>query len=453
MSDGALEEKMSHFMRKIGAERTLLMVPINIVVTGRVEGAVTPKQVQDALDRLRARHLQLAVRVRFDDDGTGWYVSDDVPAVPVRIEPRVDDDSWLACAQAEYRKPFPIEKGPLVRCVLVRAEDRLEVLLVAHHVISDGMSLTFLLRDLLQAIAHPEDPVEALPAPPPIDATTVPQPPRTNLLTSWIMNLMNRKWAAKKIRFGETEMQTMHEVFWERNRDVHTAAHVLDETATAALVARCREEKVTVNAALWAAFLSAQDKVQRDDKPYRRRSALAVSTRDKLNVPVGEVLGFFASSLSVNLPDTSREPFWDSARAVHEAIKQELARTDLFRMLMADGVHPTLLDALYFQKLGMLNESLARKLLRKMSWHKVSYGYALTNVGRLDIPTEYGALKLNAVFGPSFYSDVDEKVVGAITVGGKLTLTLNCSEEVVGQGAAKALLETTVSILAEASPC
>ena len=116
---------------------------------------------------------------------------------------------------------------------------------------------------------------------------------------------------------------------------------------------------------------------------------------------------------------------------------------------MADSVHPTLLDSMYFLKYGFLNEPLSKKLLRKMSWHQLSYGYALTNVGRVDIPTDYGALQLEAVFGPSFYSDVDEKVVGAVTVGGKLTLTLNCNKEVVGPGAAKELLETAVSILAE----
>ncbi len=451
MSDASLKEDMSHFTKKIGAERALLMVPLNIVMAARVAGTATPEQVQDALETLRARHKQLGVRVRFDESGAGWYVSDGVPRIPVRVLARIDCDTWLSCLQDEYRKPFPIETGPLVRCVLVRGEDRFDVLLVAHHVISDGMSLTFLMRDLLQCIAHPDAPVEPLPAPPPIDAGTVPKPPRVKPLVKWIMNLMNRKWAKKNIRFGEAEMREMHAAFFERNQNIRTVARELDEAATKALVARCREERVTVNAALWAALLAAQEEVQKDRKRYRLRSALAASTRDKLTVPVGEVLGFYASSLSVTLPAPSRAAFWDTARAVHKAIRKALDRTDLFRMLMADGVHPTLLDALYFQKLGLLDEPLAKKFLRKMSWHRVSYGVALTNVGRVDIPAEYGEMKLESVYGPSFYSDVDEKVVGAVTVGGKLTLTLNCSEEIVGPGAAKALLETALSRLAEAS--
>ena len=70
--------------------------------------------------------------------------------------------------------------------------------------------------------------------------------------------------------------------------------------------------------------------------------------------------------------------------------------------------------------------------MSKMGWHKITYGYALTNVGRFDIPTTYGPYRLEAVYGPLFYSDVEEKMVGVITVGGRLSIILACNESVVG---------------------
>ncbi len=90
-------------------------------------------------------------------------------------------------------------------------------------------------------------------------------------------------------------------------------------------------------------------------------------------------------------------------------VSNELARTNLFKMLSADLVHPTLLDSLYFSKYGLLDEAMPKRLLRKMGWHKVTYGYAITNVGRFDIPIVYGPLKLEAVYGPSVYSDAKRK--------------------------------------------
>ena len=103
-------------------------------------------------------------------------------------------------------------------------------------------------------------------------------------------------------------------------------------------------------------------------------------------------------------------------------------------MLSAEWVHPTLVDSLYFSKYGLLNETMPKILLRKMGWQEVTYGYAITNVGRFDIPTVYGSLKLEGVYGPLVYSDVQEKIVGVITVGRRLSFVLTCNESVIGDG-------------------
>ena len=75
---------------------------------------------------------------------------------------------------------------------------------------------------------------------------------------------------------------------------------------------------------------------------------------------------------------------------------------------------------------------MPNKLLRKMKWHQTTYGYALTNVGRFDIPASYGPLELEAAHGPLFYSDVEEKVLGVITVGGRLSFFHVSRRPVVG---------------------
>jgi len=105
--------------------------------------------------------------------------------------------------------------------------------------------------------------------------------------------------------------------------------------------------------ALWAAFLAAQSEIQQYHLRYRQRSALAVSTREKLNVSVGDALGFYASSLTVKLPQSPSVTFWDNARDVHARITRELTKTNLFRMLSSELIHPTLLNSLYFGKLGL----------------------------------------------------------------------------------------------------
>ena len=68
-------------------------------------------------------------------------------------------------------------------------------------------------------------------------------------------------------------------------------------------------------------------------------------------------------------------------------------------------------------------------------------------MGRLDIPTRYGPLELEAVYGPSIFSDVEEKVIGVITVGGRLSVTLLCNEKVTEPGVAERLKNAAMVIL------
>ena len=422
------------FRRKIGGERVLLMLPLNVVMVGRIRGAVEHSSIAAALEQLRWRHPLLTVRAQIDDDGTGSYVTEGVPAIATHVEPRQSEEQWLDRVKEEFRTSFPIETGPLVRCALLQSAEVSEIVLCGHHAICDGMSLGYLLRDLLKYLAEPTHEFESPINPPPIDLTTVPSPPSTNLLLRFVTSRINKKWAAKKIRFSESEMRRMHEEFWKRNPAIQVLAWSMDPEATTGLVERCRAENVTVNTALWTAFLAAQYDVQDDRRRDRQRSALAVNTRNKLNVPVGDAFGFYASSLTLKLPYSPGKSFWDNARQVHSKIASGLSRTNIFRMLSAEWVHPTLVDSLYFSKYGLLNETMPKILLRKMGWHKVTYGYAITNVGRFDIPSTYGLLKLEAVYGPLVYSDVDEKIVGAIAVGGRLSFVLTSNQSIIGDG-------------------
>lgn len=443
------DNEHSNFRRKIIGERILLMLPLNVVLTGRVRGSINVSEVTVVLEQLRSRHPLLAVRAEIGSDGAGAFVGSGVPSIPVHVQQRESEDQWLARVKDELRISFPIETGPLVRCSVIHSDEVCEIILCGHHTICDGKSLGYLLRDLLERLAAPSEEIGDPMIPPPIDRSTVAMPPSTNVLLRFIMGLINRKWDAKGIRFSESDMFQMHEKYWKQNTELQLLSWSLDASATATLVDRSRAEDVTVNSALWTAFLAAQHDVQIDRLRYRQRSALAVNTRKKLRIPAGECVGFYASSLTVKLPYSPRMTFWDNARSIHLRIRKELAKTNLFRMLSSELIHPTLLDSLYFRKYGMLNEAMPKKLLHKMGWHQNTYGYALTNVGRFDIPTCYGNLELEAVHGPLFYSDVEEKMLGVITVGGQLSFFHVSRKPVVGdaallKGAAMSCLEVAV---------
>jgi len=426
------------------------MLPLNVVMAAKIKGAVEIERLSTVLDSLRKRHALLAVRVVIDENEMAWYVTDNVPEFTINTIPRQKEHQWLQTALEECKTSFPIETGPLVRFSLLHSPEGSDLVVCAHHSICDGMSLTYLIRDILQQLAEPGRTVEILPEPPAITTDTVPSPPPANFMAKGVMGLFNKLWARQNISFSSDDLKQLHRTFWEKNQGANLLAWETSVTETKALIARCREKNVTVNSALWTAFLAAQYEVQRDTAPYRASAGMAVSSRDKLNVPVGEAFGFYASSLTAQLTYDPHQNFWDSARAVHEKIKDSLAKTNIFRSLSAELLAPTLLDSLYFSKYGLIKSGLSAKLVQQMNWQGTSYGYSITNVGRMNIPTNYDRYQLESVYGPFVYSDVNEKTVGVITVGNKVAFLMSFNETIVTPHAAEEIRKTAMEYLSNA---
>lgn len=106
-----------------------------------------------ALDSVVARHPALRARIRLE---RGRPVQEIGPAVGADL--RVDDvvgasdDELRARADAFVGEPFALERGPLVRfLVLRRADDDVVVVVAIHHIISDLWSLAVLGREVADA--------------------------------------------------------------------------------------------------------------------------------------------------------------------------------------------------------------------------------------------------------------------------------------------------------------
>ena len=278
------------FRREIGSERATIMLPLNVVMVAHIRGTLDYARVTSTMEKLRSRHPLLAVRVEIDDDGVGSFVSDGVPAISIHLEPRHGEQQWISRSVDEICTAFPMEKGPLIRGVLIQSAGVSELILCAHHAICDGMSLVYLIRDILEQLTRPSDEIEQL-LPPIINHDMVSTPPSTGFVATAIIRLMNRAWRRKNLRFDFDMMKQLHQRYWQKNSGIRLLTWQLSESETTRLIRRCREEGVTVNSAIWAAFLTVQHEVQGSCERFRNHAGLAINTRDKLKVPAGESFG------------------------------------------------------------------------------------------------------------------------------------------------------------------
>lgn len=62
-----------------GGERSMLMLPFNVVMVAKIRGQVDSDQLKTTLGKLRLRHALLAVKVDIDEDDVAYFVGQGVP--------------------------------------------------------------------------------------------------------------------------------------------------------------------------------------------------------------------------------------------------------------------------------------------------------------------------------------------------------------------------------------
>ena len=337
--------------------------PYNMAVAVRLRGDVNADGLVTAIGRLRHRHPLLAVTTVVTADGTPWLDSAGVGPVPVRVIHDAGPQDAARLLETEVATPFAVdlaplppgaptaERTPLLRaCVLLPARPGdgtqaqpdaetvagADLVLCAQHVVADGLSMFFLVRDLLQLLRDPDTPLAVLDAParceqilPPAAARRVHRTPTAALLTRAALRahhavrsrLPHRPPTTDGARGtngtggpvgpggpgAESWSAPLHS--WQ-----------LTPEQTAALLGRCRAERVSVQSALCTAFL-----------PHYTAINTPVSLRGRLAVDVGQSVGLFVGNAVVLRSYRGGHDFWWNAQAFHRRLRR--AMRDPFLMI------------------------------------------------------------------------------------------------------------------------
>ncbi|NKI47929.1 amino acid adenylation domain-containing protein [Pseudomonas fluorescens] len=118
----------------------------------RLKGQLDLAALQRSFDSLLARHESLRTHIRQDHDGAVQVIE---PPMSLPITQADADEAQLnARVQALIAQPFDLQEGPLLRVTLLRlAADEHVLVLVQHHIVSDGWSMQLVVEELVQLYA------------------------------------------------------------------------------------------------------------------------------------------------------------------------------------------------------------------------------------------------------------------------------------------------------------
>jgi len=432
-------------------ERLFTRSPFSIVsMVARIRGNVTEGMLREALSKLRQRHPNLRSRIVADEHGNPWLTSQGAGEVELASAARDSDEHWMRVVQESSRTPFEFEVRPAMRFMLLQSPDVCDLIILCHHILCDGLSLAYLARDLLLHLGDPSLHVQPLPDAVPMSLDNLPPAISANAVVRFMIGRMNKKWASEKVVFDQEDYLNLHRAYWAKYAH-QVMSHELSEEQTSALVERCRSHEVTVNSALCAAFVGAQVAVQ-GQKPFHSSLMLAGSLRERLPHPPGEAMGFYAGAVTPKYRYDPARAFWDNAREFQRQVRPLFTDKNLFEQpLMWCLLDPTIVEAINFKRLGGLVPAGAPRQPKLAAFHarddvvssilkrekmdslqRITTGAAVTNLGRLDFPRQYGALELERLImhpGVGFPLVNFNLVLGAVTCAGKLSLVIEFVED------------------------
>jgi len=411
----------------------------NFAMMVRVRGEVSVEQLNTALSRVRVRHPALAPA-----DTAGNQAS-----FPLAVRAECGDDDWIEVAQAQLRESFPDPAGPFARFTLLRRAEGFDVVAAFHHGICDGMSGMFVLRDVLQVLGNPQLELAPLPAPPPTGAL-IPQAvlsdPRLQLKVGFALAMLRAQVWLEKVRRRLSSPKQSDEL---QAQKISTENPSLEQqfvilpgrltvSQTAALVARCKQEQVSVHAAVCVAWLRAF--TGGATKSHVRTVSSPVNLRQRLSPPVGETSGLFLSIVETTVDCAPERDFWDVARE----FKQKLSRDSRDETLL-------LMPLLFSKIFSQVPPSDHRILLRLLFSRPVTYDFSITNLGRVVIPERNGALQVEAFYGPLVNSSAYERTVGVSTLAEQMSLAFIFRQSMLAPASGRELLEHALGLLARES--
>ncbi|MBN1920858.1 MAG: hypothetical protein JW892_06415 [Anaerolineae bacterium] len=375
---------------------------INFALTARLHGALSPDQLRAALDKLRRKYPALSMRLTETAHRQVVLIPDPDLEIPVRLVERGHSEQWADEVAAELGQPFDLLNDAPLRLVWLRGEDASELSFICPHALADGLSVVYLIRDFLEFLEHPEATVQPLPPALSMSDGLPDFPGKRSLVWQFKIKAAAFRYLLK--------LAPQHPLPPRKQANYQLLNWELTPAQTAALIQRSRSENTTVHAALSAAFLRAFGELRGNG--WKRRLQSPLSLRERLNPPVGEAFGLYVNLVELSVDCAPQRDFWAVAREIKQSLARCAEDRHVFRSLIEGNVMMDRLGAV------VAPEFVAQSFLT------VAYDLSITNLGRLNLPTQAGALQLDAVYGPSLGGNPEDIVLGVSTVGGRMAFSL-----------------------------
>jgi hypothetical protein len=378
------------------------------VLAAEIEGRTAAEDWRQAFDIVQDQHPFCTAFTKPCEGSRFASVRNASTSIPLRILAHRDPSDWTKVVEGELATPFDTSAASPLRAVLLHHPERSVLILSAQHTISDGVALSYLVRDIVKAVADE-------------------QPGTAHFRRAPAESEMNSSRAASRRERPHSDRYDA-----SAGEGLSKSPSVdrlqMSQGFTGKLCERADEEGTTVHSALCAALVVAGRAASEKWKETTIRVLSPVNIRKAAGV--NEDFDLYLASTIASFEPQTTSGFWNLARFIKRGLTVPVALQNLADQT---GALKKGFDANEWDSAAQL---LTRRMARELM---------LTNLGRIPFGTGIGKLQISSIWGPlSFPGHSGEQTVGVATTNGALSMVIATRNPMPG------LLDHSARILASA---
>ncbi len=393
-------------------ERTHLFAPnANIIMKVDIGGRPDIELLKLAIASAVAANESLNCKIVLLENGDAGYEKLEIPVYSVEVS----DKSWKEIVREQERKMYDLALGELIRFFILTGENKLELLIIAHHLAGDGLSIAYLIEDIMKSLTGNKLEFK------PLQVTSkehFPKNSQMNPITKMLLNRLNKKWRRNGKVFSYLEYENMFEEYW-KHRQTYFCCEKLTPNELGVLREKARQSKVSLNSLITTAFIRAFGK-----KAY---TGFAVSAREKGN----HAMTNFVSGSSFQYNYNENKSFLENAQAVHKCIYKILgnSRRKYFVLRFLVMMDSTLMDASSMTIYGNYKNKTAKYFTHLLGCDGNPRDISLTNLTKLDIEMKYGQYEISNFIFVAPVVPYSRGVIGIATLGDEMCISKHVMED------------------------
>lgn len=432
---------MSDYIR-INTEREHIFSPdIHVGIAAKINTSIDNDRIYDAIKALYHRHPLLTATIIFDEKNTAYYKL--YSSKPIQIEFVESEDpliwkSWMADTN---HKPFDFQNGPMLKMLVIRSKGHTIFAVLGHHLLGDGISFVFFMRDFLAALDNHLDDMQLFP---PIiqNALSLPAKGRLGWLMKVLAKKLNRDYRRSGKQFTYNDYYSLYETY-NLGKNPSMCLFSLNTDETQRLIDLCRLHRVTVNEAITAAFVSAR----KDAGIKSDYLGVSCSIRAEMTVNPKEGMGNYVSGIALSANYDDSLDFWTNSRNIGNLLNTKLKKTRkrMIALSLVDAIDDSLIDAVNFAGFGGYRNPTAQKLCDILCGVPADKGLGISNLGKFKMDFEQFSVEKMWFVPPLFASS--DFIVGVFTLNNEMNFCLRYSASEYEKDAISNLFEKAKSRL------